>query len=379
MSFAQQSFSSGSAFNAFSLGMSRHRSARFEMRSLLHVALMLTVFALPLSAADRIPYEEESLEPAPIVELAGFENAVSEIAASSQNSAWSHDLAERCDTGGLWNDDTSTWYDNLTTFVGLEGSKQPQEFGVNAHFGGRASINWATPIMEGSNIGLQIGTAINYTDNAVQVYERFGEARGRSQSFTTIGLFERSDSGLLWGVAWDHLHQNYYDQFDIDQFRAKLGYMIDAQNEVGVRASIGANSDVGGFLGSAIRVSLEPITQGTAYWRHFWPTGADTTMWIGVAESHGERNLAFEALLGDPRQRASGPRVVFGAEINAPLNDHFALFGQGNFITPAYTGTVDSYLGIAFYPGGGAQRARKNRFAAIMPVANSTDFSVDLR
>ena len=102
-------------------------------------------------------------------------------------------------------------------------------------------------------------------------------------------------------------------------------------------------------------------------------------MWIGVAESHGERNLAFEALLGDPRQRASGPRVVFGAEINVPLNDHFALFGQGNFITPAYTGTVDSYLGIAFYPGGGAQRARKNRFAAIMPVANSTNFSVDLR
>jgi hypothetical protein len=264
-------------------------------------------------------------------------------------------------------------------FVGLEGSKQPQEYGVNAHFGGRASINWSTPILEGSNIGLQIGTAINYTDNAVQVFDRFGEASGRSQSFTTVGLFERLDCGFLWGVTWDHLHQNYYDEFDIDQFRVRLGYMLDEQNEFGVRGSIASKRDFGGFFGSGIRLALEPITQGTADWRHFWPTGADTTMWLGIAESHGERNLAFEALLSDANQRPSGPRVVFGAEINMPLNDHFALFGQGNFVTPAYTGTVDSYLGVAFYPGGGAKRARKNRFAALHPVANSTNFAVDLR
>jgi hypothetical protein len=347
------------------------------MRSVLRAALIFSLFAAPL-LADEAPEDG--------IKQTSFESASCASRGCSKAGGCSSDGSSRCPFGfgggcdrELWDDTCSSWMDNLTVFVGLEGSKQPQEYGTNAMFGGRASINWSTPIMEGSNIGLQIGTAINYTDNAVQVYERFGEARGRSQSFTTVGLFERLDCGLIWGVTWDYLHQNYYDEFDIHQFRARLGYMLDDVNEIGVRASIGASRDFGGFFGSGIRVGLEPITQGTAYWRHFWPTGADTTMWIGIAESHGERNLAFEALLLDANQRPSGPRVVFGAEINVPLNDHFALFGQGNFVTPAYTGTVDSYLGIAFYPGGGAQRARKSRFAALLPVANSTNFSVDLR
>lgn len=277
---------------------------------------------------------------------------------------------------GLWNEERSTWYDNLTIFVGLEGAKQPQEFGVNAHFGGRASVNWSSQLFDESNIGIQIGTAINYTDNAVQVLELIGEAKGRSQSYTTIGLFERTDCGLLWGVTWDHLHQSYYDKFDIDQFRARLGYMTDDVNEFGIRASIAASRDFGSVRnlgGDRVNVELESIAQGTAYWRHFWKTGADTMMWAGVAESHSEKNLVTGG------GTASGAQLVFGAEINIPLNDHFALFGQGNFISPADTGTVDSFLGVAFYPGGTAMHARKHRYSSLHPVANSTNFAVDLR
>ncbi len=71
--------------------------------------------------------------------------------------------------------------------------------------------------------------------------------------------------------------------------------------------------------------------------------------------------------------------MLFGAEVDIPLSDHWALFGQANFITPAYTGTVDSFLGVSFYPGGGARRARTNRYAPVQPVANSTSMSIDLR
>lgn len=270
----------------------------------------------------------------------------------------------------------SLW-DNLTIFGGLEGSKQPQDYGVNAHLGGRVSANLGLPLCQHIGLGLQVGTSIAYTDNAVQVYERFGEARGRSQSFTTIGLFQRLDNGLVWGAAWDYLHQNYYDQTNLHQARGRIGWRTGTE-EIGIRAQVSHSSDRAFFLG-AIPVVLEPVSQGALYWTHEWENDARTTFWLGIAESHGERNLAFEVLLTDPNQRPSGQRLLFGAEIDVPLSDYWSLFGQANFITPAYTGTVDSYLGFAFYPGGGARRSRTNRYAPVQPVASSTSMSIDLR
>lgn len=268
-------------------------------------------------------------------------------------------------------------FDNFSLFLGLEGSKQPQDYGVNAHFGGRFSANMGVPLMEELGLGLQIGTSMNYTDNAVQVFERFGEATGRFQSFTTVGLFQRNDSGLVWGGAVDYLHQTYYDSADLFQFRGQLGWQFTEQTQVGFQASLSGDHDrnqVGG-----IPVTLSPLNQGSLYFNYRWESQAETKIWLGIAESHGERNLAFEALLSDPPQRSSGARLVFGAEIHVPLNDYVALFGQGNFILPADTGTVDSYLGIVVYPSGGAKRSRRSRFAPLLPVANSPAFAVDLR
>jgi hypothetical protein len=270
----------------------------------------------------------------------------------------------------------SLW-DNLSIFAGLEGSKQPQDYGVNAHFGGRVSANLGLPLCKHIGLGLQIGTSINYTDNAVQVFDRLGEVSGRSQSFTTLGVFQRLDNGVVWAAAWDFLHQNYFDQTNLSQARGRIGWQF-GNEEIGIRAQVSHDSDRAFFLG-AIPVVLEPVSQGALYWARTWENAARTTLWLGIAESHGERNVAFEALLMDPNQRPSGERVLFGAEVDIPLSDHWSLFGQANFITPAYTGTVDSYLGVAFYPGGGARRARTNRYAPVQPVANSTSMSIDLR
>lgn len=272
--------------------------------------------------------------------------------------------------------------DTLMLFFGLEGSKQPQDFGANAHFGGRLSANIGLPLSRELGLGVQIGTAINYTDNAVQVFERVLEAKARSQSFTTFGLFQRHDSGIVWALAWDHLYQSYYHKNHLNQIRGQFGYQFSETNELGLRFAASHDSDRAVFnvFGAVpFPVMLEPLSQGSVYWRHIWESQAETTFWVGVAESHGQRNVAFEAAFGLPPQQPSGHDVLFGAEIHVPLNDHWALFGQGNFVTPAYTGTVDSYLGFAFYPGGGARRARHKKFAPVLPVANSSSMTIDLR
>jgi hypothetical protein len=272
--------------------------------------------------------------------------------------------------------------DTLMLFFGLEGSKQPQDFGANAHFGGRLSANIGLPLSEELGLGIQIGTAINYTDNAVEVFERVQEVRGRSQSYTTLGLFQRHDSGIVWALAWDHLYQSYYHKNHLNQIRGRFGYRLSEKDEFGFRFSASHDSDRAVFnvFGAVpFPVMLEPLSQGSVYWRHSWESQVETTFWVGVAESRGQRNVAFEAAFGLPPQQPSGHDVLFGAEIHVPLNDHWALFGQGNFVTPADTGTVDSYLGFAFYPRGGARRARHKKFAPVIPVANSTSMSIDLR
>lgn len=304
-------------------------------------------------------------------------------------------FAEECDCsrhltgveGDLHNpggsaDDGLFRVENLVLFLGLEGSKQPQDFGANAHFGGRFSANLGLAVSEDLGLGLQIGTAINYTDNAVEVFERVGEVHGRSQSFTTIGLFQRHPSGVIWALAWDHLYQSYFDQNHLNQIRGRIGFRVTDRDEIGIRGAASHDSDRAVFnvFGTApFPVMIEPLSQGSVYWKHRFESDAETMFWIGVAESHGQRNVAFEAAFALPPQEPSGRDLLFGAEIHVPLNDHWALFGQGNFVTPAYTGTVDSFLGFAFYPGGGARRTRQSAFTAVIPVASSTSMSVDLR
>ncbi len=287
----------------------------------------------------------------------------------AQQVGFACDEGVPCDsTAACCPQECGTCFENLSFFLGLEGSKQPQDFGVNAHFGGRAHVNWGAPLWESMGLGFQLGTSINYTDNAVQVFERIDGTSERFQNFTTVGLFQRTDSGFIWAAAYDFLYQNYYDNFSLGQWRGDVGYALDPANEVGTWFAISDKRD-NGFYG-AIPVTLDPITQGNIYWRHTWENDAETTFWVGIAEGHAEPNLA----LGD--LAPVGERFVFGSDVFVPLSPRLALFGRANFIMPADTGTVDAYLGIAYYPGG-SHCARKRKYAPRLPVANNTDFALD--
>ncbi|MEQ8837606.1 MAG: hypothetical protein RID07_12440 [Lacipirellulaceae bacterium] len=272
---------------------------------------------------------------------------------------------------GCWAGDGYNWRDTLSLFLGYEGSKQPQDFGVNAHFGGRTAINWGVPLVEDWGLGFQIGSAINASSNAVQVNERVEGNSSRTQSFTTVGLFQRLDNGLKWGVAHDFLYQRYYDDFTLSQWRGYFGYQLSQRNEVGVRMAFHEKEDEG-FFGTS-GVQLRAIDQGSVYWRHTFQQGAQLGCWFGVAEGHNEPNIA----LGDlPRQNGV---FAYGSDVFCPITDRMALFGEANFLTPADTGTVDAFLGVEIFPWGGARRGRSRRFSPVQSVGGNTSMSVDLR
>ena len=96
-------------------------------------------------------------------------------------------------------------------------------------------------------------------------------------------------------------------------------------------------------------------------------------MWLGVARGHHNVVWVF------PDNSRSENVLVYGADLQLPLNDRFAVMGAANFLTPTSTGTVDAYLGLTFYPGRGAMRAARSRYAPLSTVANSPTMPVNLR
>lgn len=265
----------------------------------------------------------------------------------------------------------SSWLANLHVFGGIEGSKQPQDFGVNANLGGRFHANWGMPLLSDFGLGMQLGTAIVSSDNAVRVYELLGEATQRRQYFTTAGLFQRLDSGWSWGLAYDFLYQESFDNFFLGQWRIRTAYDLSRDWQIGMTVNIAEEDEAGLF--NATTVTLDPISQAHWFLRRRWQSGTQTSVWFGVAEEHGENN----AVTGS----SGGKDEVFlmGADFLAPLNDRLALYGETNLMMPADTGTVDAFLGVQWYPWGNARRARRTRFAPVLPVAGSPTFSVDLR
>ncbi len=308
-------------------------------------------------------------QPAPVVSSTEFEREANTTFETPDPIGELASLASFTVAGAAPSVERETLFDNLSLFGGLDGSKQPQDFGINAHFGGRIHANWGIPLVRDLGIGLQLGAGYNFSDNAVQVVERVLGPTNRQQYFQTVGLFQSTEF-VRWGVAYDFLNQSYYDQFNLGQWRGKLEVILTEKDDVGVWVAFEGQDDQGFFGGT--EVTLRPISQGNIFWTHIWEHQARTTIWAGMSEGHSQANAA----LGDlPRTHDC---FVFGSELHIPLNDRVALYGQANFIRPADTGTVDATLGLVYYPGTSAYRARQQRFAPLFAVGNNPTFAQDL-
>ena len=259
--------------------------------------------------------------------------------------------------------------EQLSFLAAIDGAKQPQDYGVNADLGVRLRSQYAAALNEEIGLGFQIGSAVTWTDNAVRVFELIGEDTNRFQNYTTVGLFQRAGR-WGWGGVFDHLYQNGFDDSSLGQYRGRISYELTKNTQIGLTGRLRAFDDKAEFLDT--EVTLRSINQGSIYIRHFFETGVQSTWWLGLVDEHGESN----AVLGPAPARNNA--FVVGADFVAPLNDSFALYGEMNLITPADTGTVDAFFGIAYYPFANARVAHRSRWTPMLPTAASTSFSVDL-
>ncbi len=263
------------------------------------------------------------------------------------------------------------WWDNFAIAGGLDGAKEPLDLGINANFGMRFQAQWSFPIAEALGLGLQVGTAINHSSNAVRFLRGVDGTSEHTQYFTSIGAFQRSPFGINWGFVYDFRNDHYYANLFTTQMRAQVGVQVTPDDEFGVWGSWSDRNDSAVFAGRTL--SIQSIAQTQVFWRHVWENNAMTRFWCGVGHEHGRFNILL------PAEPTVQNAFAFGAEVNIPLSKYVSIYGEANFITPNDTGTVTAFLGLAFYPGGSAIDSTRNRFAPYLPVANHTNFPLDVR
>ncbi len=265
---------------------------------------------------------------------------------------------------------SNPYFENFSLFIGLDGSKEPVDLGINSNFGYRMALNWGLPIIEKFGLGFQVGTAFNYSQNAMRILQVVDGTVDRWQSFTTVGVFQRIPEGLRWGVVYDFRYDDSYDKTNTGQWCAQLGLETKNNNEFGFWATVRDHGDTGSI--GPFSFSVQPISQWNVYWRHVWNHEIVTRAWVGLASEHGRANILL------PVEPQVNHPITFGAELYVPLTNNWAIFGEAHFITPNDTGTVTATLGIAWYPGS-ARGTATSRFAPLMPVANNTTFALDVR
>lgn len=169
-----------------------------------------------------------------------------------------------------WNADSQQvsngWFDEPSLFGGIDGSKQPQDIGVNANYGGQVNLNWGLPLMKRYGVGLQFGSTLVATDNAVQVYELLGEAKTRVQYYNTVGVFQRTNGGMAWGFVYDFLDEDSFDDISLSQWRLRgaYAYAFGDNDQLGVTVNLADQDDSGVFNGPApTTVTLRAIDQGS--------------------------------------------------------------------------------------------------------------------
>lgn len=266
---------------------------------------------------------------------------------------------------------TNPLLENLGVFFGLQGSKEPYDLGVNAHFGYRSHIDWGIPLVEELGLGLHLAAAYNHSNNAVRVLRNIEASRDRHIGFFTLGMYRRNPAGLNWEVAWDFRSENYHESIDVSQWRGLVSWKTNDFNEVGVWGTWRDRSNTGEIAGQFF--ILRPINQANFFWRHYFENDATTTLWVGLAEEHGRFSL-----VGPPEPHVHTP-ITFGADFFVPLTPSLALYGEAQFLTPNDTGAVTAMVGFVWYPGASARHRASSRTAPLLPAANNTNFLLDLQ
>ena len=266
----------------------------------------------------------------------------------------------------LWNECTSRLSRNTTFFAGVHGFKGPVDLqGVNGNFGFHEGLNVGIPMGGPCGIGLQAGVQAvhsNFSNDQVAGAPR----SDRDQVFLTTGIFRRPVcGGLQWGVVFDLLHDNYYDETQVGQIRTELSHSRPNQRDIGFWGAFGVSDDNITFTqNNVVTTSLvRPVDVYALFYRRHFTGGGQGRVWVGLTNESD---------------------TIFGGEITVPLGTSWALENNFAYMLPKEARGVGGeqnenwsvMMQLVWYPGRHAACVRENPYNPLFGVADNTWFLV---
>ncbi len=275
-----------------------------------------------------------------------------------------------CDFGyEIFDGDCGGWLRNLRVSAGAHGFKGPLDRGVNGNFGLNEGINLGGPLGDPWGFGYQIGANFLQSDFSSGPTVQFNDEdtrfhyAARNQTFVTAAIFRRAlCGGLQGGIAYDYLHDGYFEQFDLQQIRSETGLVLDDIYEIGYYGAYGVSKHQ--VKNRHIDGKLDPTDMFLVYVRRNFENGGDGRIWGGVSGN------------GDG---------LLGADVWVPLGRSFALENRVNYLIPKQGKgelgqTRESWglmMQLVWYPGRMALCQHKNPFRPMFNVADNSLFMVD--
>ncbi len=261
------------------------------------------------------------------------------------------------------------WGQDLTVFAGVHDFRNPIDAVLtsnNSNFGFQEGMNFGMPIWHTLGLDGQIGFEVTQSDLAGTVED----TDTRNQFFLTAGLFHRPHcgEGLQYGLVYDWLHDEYFENFDVAQLRGELSWVWNCRNDIGFWFATGiSNSD--SRLDLADR--YEAIDQYNFFYRRRFCGGGDARVWGGFT--------------GSGLTPSGGTMAgLIGADFEVPIARGFAFEGGFNYLIPSGGGnrafseeTWNLGCNLVWYFGANAPCFDPDR--PLFDVADNGSFMTTLR
>ncbi len=251
----------------------------------------------------------------------------------------------------------------LSLFAGAHGFKGPPDQGRNGNFGLHEGVNFGSRLGIFPRLGYQVGVAAVHSnfsgDQANAVFRR----SDRDQIFLTAGIFRRAPfGGVQWGIAFDLLHDSYFDTADLKQIRTETSIVGYGQGELGFWGAYGVGRD--DLTIGLSSVTFDPTDMFAFFYRRYFENGGDGRFWGGFTG------------------RGDG---LLGADLRVPLGRSWALENRVNYLIPRQArgadGQVQESWGLSvqlvWYPCRSARGALKDPYRPMFDVADNSLFMSD--
>jgi hypothetical protein len=204
-------------------------------------------------------------------------------------------------------------WQEFTVFGGVHGFKGPYDQARDSgNFGFHEGFNAGFKVPT-TNAGYQIGYRAVHSQLNGDADTNIADPH--TQSFFTMGIFQRAKDGVQFGIAWDMLRDERWGAVDFHQLRGELSMIEHGCHEIGLAAAMHLN-DHEPFPADedTSSVMFQPTDQYLLFYRFHGPRGGEGRIFGGFNDDDDG---------------------IIGGDLLVPLHDRWSLQTGFTYLIPA--------------------------------------------